>query len=132
MNCEDFRHKTSPRSSVEVHYNIQGVADIALDSPIRELNSALENATRKSRETLPRRCCMDRREAARVTCIEKLQEVESLTSTYFAEDDPVGAVAKGCFQKVADAHCREAVLWLPSLETNKIILVHLNFGCVFD
>jgi hypothetical protein len=67
-----------------------------------------------------------------MTCIEKLQKIESLASTYFAKDDPVGAVAKGCFQEIADAYCREAILWLPSLETNEIILVHLNFGCVFD
>ena len=67
-----------------------------------------------------------------MTCIEKLQEIESLASTYFTQDDPVRTVAKGRFQQVTDAYCRKAVLWLPSLETNEIILVHLNFGRVFD
>jgi hypothetical protein len=67
-----------------------------------------------------------------VTCIEKLQEIERFAAAYFTKDDPVGAVAKGRFQQVTDTYCRKAVLWLPSLETNEIILVHLNFGCVFD
>jgi hypothetical protein len=98
MDCENLGNKASTRAAVEMYYYIERVADIALDRPIRELNSALENATCKSGKTLPRRCCVDCREAARVTCIEKLQEIESLASTYFTKDDPVGAVAKGRFQ----------------------------------
>src|SRR5438094_687749 len=47
-------------------------------------------------------------------------------------DDPVWAMAEGCFQKVADAHSRQSVLWLPGFKADKVVLVHLNFGCVFD
>src|SRR5260370_27317902 len=64
--------------------------------------------------------------------VEELQEVESLTAAYLTEDDPVWAMAEGCFQEVTDAHSRQAVLWLPGFKANKIVLVHLNFGGVFD
>ena len=70
--------------------------------------------------------------AAGVAGIEKLQEIESLTAANLTENDPVRAVAEGGLQQVADAHCRQAVLRLPRLETNQIVLAHLNFGRVFD
>ena len=132
MDCENLGNKASARAAVEMHYDIKRVADVALDRPIRELNPALENATCKSGKTLLSGRCMDGRETTRVTRIEKLQEIKGLAAAYLSKNDPVGAVAKGRFQEVADAYCRKAVLWLSSLETNEIILVHLNFGCVFD
>jgi hypothetical protein len=75
---------------------------------------------------------MDGRETARVPGIEKLQEIKSLTAAYLTKDDPVRAVAEGGFEKVTDAHSRQAVLRLPCLKTNQIVLIHLNFRCVFD
>jgi hypothetical protein len=33
-------------------------------------------------------------------CVEELQEIEGLSSTYFAKDDPVRPVAKGGFEEV--------------------------------
>jgi hypothetical protein len=63
---------------------------------------------------------MDGRETARVTGIEKLQEIKSLAATYLTKDDPVRAVAEGCLQQVADAHGRKAVLWLARLKTDEI------------
>src|SRR5713101_6957125 len=100
MDRKDLGNKASARAAVEVHYNVEGITDIALDGPIRKLNSALEDAAREPGKSLLGGRCMDRREAARVTCIEKLQEIKSLASTYFTKDDPVGAVAKGRFQQV--------------------------------
>src|SRR5258708_6299698 len=41
-------------------------------------------------------------------------------------------MAKGCFQKIPDRHRRQAVLRLPSLESNQILLSHLNLGSVLD
>ena len=98
MDRENLGNEAPARAAVEMYYDIERVADIALDGPIREFNPTLENAARKAGKTLPRRRCMDCRETSRVTCIEKLQEIERLASTYFTKDDPVGAVAKGRFQ----------------------------------
>src|SRR5213080_4958746 len=75
---------------------------------------------------------MDGRETSRMTGVEKLQEIECLTAANFTEDDSVWTMAEGCFQEVTDAHSRQTVLWLPSFKTNKVVLVHLNFGGVFD
>src|SRR5271157_4881496 len=67
-----------------------------------------------------------------MTCVEELQEIECLTAAYLTEDDPVGTVAEGCLQEVADAHSRQAVLWLSGFKADQVVLVHLNFGSVFN
>jgi len=67
-----------------------------------------------------------------MTCVWELQEIECFTPAYLTEDDPVGTVAEGCFQEIADAHSRQAVLWLPGFEANEVVLAHLNFRGVFD
>src|SRR5580700_4404043 len=41
-------------------------------------------------------------------------------------------MAESRFQKVTDAHSRQSVLWLPGFKADKVVLVHLNFGGVFD
>src|SRR6266436_1266467 len=64
--------------------------------------------------------------------VEAVQEIECLTAANFTEDDPVWTMAERCFQEVPDAHSRQTVLWLPSFKTNKVVLIHLNFGGVFD
>ncbi len=64
--------------------------------------------------------------------VQELQEVECLTAAYLTQDDPVWAMAEGCFQEVTYAHSRQSVLWLPSFKTDKVVLVHVNFGGVFD
>src|SRR5208283_2018192 len=132
MDCENLGNETSARAAVEMHYDIERIADIALDGPIWEFNSTLEDAARKPSEALLGRRCMDGRETARVTGIEKLQEIERLPAAYLPKNDPVRAVAEGCLQGVAYAHCRKAVLWLARLKTDEIVLTHLNFGRVFD
>src|SRR5271165_1651899 len=67
-----------------------------------------------------------------MTRVEELQEIERLTAAYLAEDDPVWAMAEGRFQEVTDAHRRQVVLWLPGFKADQVVLVHLNFGGVFD
>jgi hypothetical protein len=132
MDFEHLRNKPPTGPPFELHDNVKRIADVALDSPIREFNPTLKDAARKPGETLLGRRCMDGRETARMTCIEKLQEIERLAATYLTKDDPVRAVAEGCLQQVSDAHCRKAVLWLARLKTDEIVLTHLNFGRVLD
>src|SRR6266404_29493 len=67
-----------------------------------------------------------------MTRVEELQEIECLTAANFTEDDPVWAMAERCFQEVTDAHRRQSVLRLSGFKADKIVLVHLNFGRVFD
>src|ERR1700675_1171812 len=64
--------------------------------------------------------------------VQKLQEIECLTSANLTEYDPVWPMAEGRFQEITNAHSRQAVLRLPGFKADKVVLVHLNFGCVFD
>src|ERR1700719_1099007 len=72
MDFEHLRNETPAGPPFELHYNVERIADIALDRPIREFDSTLKDTTRKPGETLLGGRCMDGREASRVTCIEKL------------------------------------------------------------
>src|ERR1700681_2395581 len=92
MDFEHLRNETPTGSSFELHYNVERIADIALDRPIREFNPALEDATRKTSEPLLGRRCMDGRETARMTCVEKLQEIERLAAAYLTKNNSVRAV----------------------------------------
>ena len=65
-------------------------------------------------------------------CVEELQEIEGLSSTYFAKDDSVRPVAKGGFEEVPDGDGGQTVLRLPRFETDQVVLVHVNFRRVFD
>src|SRR6266576_3821942 len=65
-------------------------------------------------------------------CVEELQEIEGLSSTYFAKDDSVRPVAKGGFEEVPDGDGGQTVLRLPRFETDQVVLVHVNFRGVFD
>src|ERR1700681_3542180 len=72
MDFEHLRNKAPAGPPFELHYNVERIADVALDCPIRQLDSTLKDATRKPGETLLGRRCMDGRETARVSRIEKL------------------------------------------------------------
>src|SRR5207302_6346147 len=60
------------------------------------------------------------------------QEIEGLSSTYFAKDDSVRPVAKGGFEEIPDGDGRQTILRLPRFETDQVVLGHVNFRRVFD
>ena len=92
MDFEHLRNETPTGPPFELHYNVERIADIALDGPVWEFNPALEDATRKTSETLLGRRCMDGLETARMTCVEKLQKIERLAAAYLTKNNPVRAV----------------------------------------
>src|SRR6266403_2337833 len=65
-------------------------------------------------------------------CVEELQEIEGLSSTYFAKDDSVRPVAKGGFEEVPDGDSGQTVLRLPRFESDQVVLGQVNFRGVFD
>jgi hypothetical protein len=75
---------------------------------------------------------MNGRETSRVTRVEELQEVERLTASYLTEDDSVWPMAERCLQEITDAYGLQAVLRLPGFKADKVVLIHLNFGGVFN
>ena len=64
--------------------------------------------------------------------IEELQQIECLSSTYFAKNDTIWSMAKSGFQEIADAYRWNPVLSLPGFEANKVVVIHVDFGSVFD
>jgi hypothetical protein len=63
---------------------------------------------------------------------QELQQIERLSSTDFAENDPIWPVTEVSFQQLADTHRWNAVLGLASFKAHKVVMVHLDFGSVFD
>jgi len=72
MDFEHLRNEAPTGPPFELHYNVERIADIALDGPIWQFDSTLKDATRKPGETLLGRRSMDGRETSGVTRIEKL------------------------------------------------------------
>lgn len=64
--------------------------------------------------------------------VEELEKVESFAAANLAQNDSVGAMAEGGFEKVANGYCGEAGLSLAGLEANQIVFPDLNLGGVFD
>ena len=60
------------------------------------------------------------------------KKIEGFAAANLTKNDAVRAVAEGCFQEVADGHCRKAVLFPAGFKPNEIFLRQLNFGRVFD
>ena len=54
--------------------------------------------------------------------VQELQKIEGFAAANLAENDAVRAVAEGCLQEIADGHCRKAVLFAASFESNEVFL----------
>ena len=67
-----------------------------------------------------------------MTRVQELQEIKCLAAANLTEYDPVWPMAEGRFQEITNAHSRQTVLGLPGFKADKVVLVHLNFGGVFD
>jgi hypothetical protein len=75
---------------------------------------------------------MNGRKTAGVSGVEKLQEIEGLGSSNFAEDDTVRPMTKGSLEEFPDGDAGQAILRLPGFETYEIVLAHVDFRCVLD
>ena len=75
---------------------------------------------------------MDRRQAPGMASIQELQQIKRLPSADFTKNDPVGPMAKSGFQEIADAYRWNPVLSLPGFEANQVVVIHVDFGSVFD
>ncbi len=64
--------------------------------------------------------------------VQELQEIERFASANLPQNDAVGAVAEGCFEKIPDRHGRKAVLFPASFKADEILLRQLNLGRIFD
>ena len=86
VDFHDFGDKAPPRTTFEIHDDIDGITYVGFDGAIGQVHTALQNAARKPRKALFRGSGVDRRKASRVSRVEKLQEIERLAATDFAQD----------------------------------------------
>jgi len=85
LDFHDFGDEASPGAAFEMHDDVERIADVGLNGAVREVHAALQDAAGKSREALPRGGGVNRRKTAGVSGVEKLQEIEGLASSNFAE-----------------------------------------------
>src|SRR5713226_2015417 len=85
-------------SALDLDYDVERISNVRLNGPVRKPNGALQNATGEPRESLLRGVRMNGGQRARMTRVQKLQEIESLAAPNLPEHDSVRAVAEGCLQ----------------------------------
>lgn len=85
VDFHDFGDEAPAGAAFQMHDNVERIADVGLDGAVRKVHAALQDAARESCESLPRRGGMHGRKTAGVSGIEKLQEIEGLTSSDFTE-----------------------------------------------
>ena len=67
-----------------------------------------------------------------MSCVQELQQIEGFATANLAENYAVWTVSESCLEKIPDRHCRQAILRLPSLESDKVRLGELNLCGVLD
>ena len=105
VDFEDLGDIAAPRPTLNLNHDMEGVADIALDGAVRQLDAALQNAAREAGEALSGRVGVDGGQCPRVACIEKLQKIERLAA---ANLTPSGKMAGGPRSLKAPALARAA------------------------
>jgi hypothetical protein len=129
---QNFGNVSASRPAFDMDYEVERIGYVRLDRSVRQLHAALQNTTREARETLLRGICVDGAETPGVTGVKELQEVESLSASDLTQDQSVRAVAKGCFQEIADGHCRKAILFAAGFKADEVFLRQLKLGRIFD
>ena len=80
---EDFGDKALSGTPLQVNENVQRIGNIGLDCDARQVHSALQDATRETREALLRRIRVNRGQSTGVTGVHELEKVERLTGADF-------------------------------------------------
>jgi hypothetical protein len=133
VDFHDFGDEAPTGAAFEVHHDVDGITDVGLDGSIWQVHPALQNAAREAGQGLSCGSCVYGGKASRVSGVEKLQEIESLAASDFAEDDPIGSVTKRGLEEFSDGDARKTVLGLPGFETDEIVLRHVDFrGVLYE
>jgi hypothetical protein len=85
VDFEDFRDIAASRPAIDLNHDMEGVADIALDGAVGQLDAALEDTAREPGETLSGRVGVNGGQCPRVTRIEKLQKIKRLAAANLPE-----------------------------------------------
>ena len=118
----------------KVNYNVNGVRDRFSNASKWQTDIRSEHAVCEPRERLLCGVCMDCAQAAKMTCVEGLQEVERFRASDLADQDSIGPMTKGCTHQIRDRDGRQRLLlskrYLPSacFEPKQIRFLEVNLG----
>src|SRR5580704_12875716 len=132
VDKENFGNISAPRPTFDLDDDIERIGDVSLDGSVRKFDTALQDTTRETRETLLRGICVDRRERAGVSRVQELQQIERFAAANLPEHDSVRAVAEGSLQEIANGYCRKTVLFAARFEPDEVFLAQVNLRRVFD
>ena len=131
-NLDNLGDESSSRSAFEMNQKIEGVCDVALDRPVRQFDTALQNATGEAVECLGSGVGVDCRNCAGMSGIQQLQQVKGFGSPNLAQQDSVGTMAKARLEQFADGHGGKAVLLTPGFKADQVRCSNLNLRGVLD
>src|ERR1700733_2047707 len=132
VNFHDFGDETPTRPPLKMHDDIYGVSHVGLDGAVGQIDAALQNAIREAGEALFCGSSVQGRKTPGMSGVEKLQKIEGLTSANFAQDQSIRPMTKRGFEQIPNGDGGHAVLRLPGLKSDEIVLAHVNFGGVLD
>src|SRR5258707_4501257 len=112
----DLAYHAPAGLSLDVHEKIQSLRDIAADGPVWKLNPGLKNTGSKSCDGLPGGVGVQRGERPGVTRIERLEQVEGLSTTHFAQKYPVRPQSQGRLQEIPHGDPRNRRFCNPPLQ----------------
>src|ERR1700732_323186 len=129
---ENLGNVSASRAAFDLDDDIEGISDVCLDCPIREVHAALQNTTGEAGETLLRGVGMDGGQGSGVPGVQELQKIEGFTTANLPENYAVGAVPEGSLKEIANGHCGKAVLFATCFKPDEVFLHQLNLGGIFD
>src|SRR5271154_2583017 len=89
IELQHFGNEPPARPTFQLDYDVERISDIGFDCRVREIDPALKDAARETRESLPSGICVNRRERTRVAGVEELQKIEGLSTANFSQENPV-------------------------------------------
>ena len=107
-------------------------------APMRQADVRGQHAVREPRQRLLGGVRVDRRQAAEMAGVERLQQVERFRTAHLADEDAIGTMAERRAHQVGDGHgghrlfLAERHLRSSRLEPNEVRLVDEDLGRLFD
>src|SRR5262245_59257007 len=115
-------------SALDVQQEINGTCKVDLDGLVRKIDIRLKHAAHESRGCVVGGISVNGRERPGMTCVEGLKEIKSFPTPNLADDDAIGAVAKGGLEQIPNGDRRRVRLWSPGFKTDQVALANSNLG----
>ena len=103
---EQLRYTALLSHSFDVHDEMNSERNRFPNARVRQSHIRHQDAMRKPSERLFGRIPVNRAEASKVAGVERLQQVERLRASHFAEQDSIGTMTEGRANKFGDRHRR--------------------------